>query len=118
MLPDANELHDMRASVEELALPDTCDVLALTRTSDGAGGWTEAWAVETNNVKCRLDYHQGRELVASGALQPFQGFTLTVPYDTTLTVQNRITHGGKTYTVQSVSGGSWRITKRAALELT
>jgi hypothetical protein len=114
MLP-ADELAQLRTDLET-TLPDTCAILSLTRTSDGQGGWSEAWGTATASVACRLDFIGGGEAVMSGALLPFTRAIVTLPQATVITAQNRIVHGGNTYTVQSVNLGSWLGVKRASVQ--
>src|SRR5512140_2882804 len=93
-----SELDDMRAAVLDL-LPSTVNVLSVTRTSNGAGGFTEAWGTVTANVSCRLDFVNGSEGILGASRQPFAGYMLTMPYDTAITSDNRVEHGGLTYAV-------------------
>lgn len=116
MLPD-NDLALMRAELDKL-MPSVCHILTATRTYDGAGGWVDGWGTVTANVSCRLDMTKGGELVAGAAVKPYAYYTLTVPYDTTITEINRVEHGGYTYAVTTVDADkSWGISKRATLEM-
>jgi head-tail adaptor len=118
MLPSVDELNQMRVSIEELTLPDVCNVLSLTRTADGQGGWTEAWGTAIASVACRLDARGGREALSADAIQPFSQWMLTLAHDVTVTAQNRIEHGGYTYNVVSLNtDASWQACKRVLLEL-
>ena len=115
-LTDA-ELTQMRADVADVALPDTCDVLSLTQVSDGQGGFADTWGAATASVACRLDYRGGIESVAGGAVRPFTGWYLTIPYDTSLTTANRIYHGTISYNVIEVDANkSWSLFLYARLE--
>lgn len=115
MLSNA-ELVSMRADIADL-LPDTCSILSLTTTPDGQGGVTETWGTATASVSCRLDAYRGKEALAGGAIQPFNTYVLTVPYDTTITTANKIEHSSTTYNVTSVDADkSWPITMRVYLE--
>lgn len=106
----------MRAVVEEL-MPDTCNILTVAFTADGAGGWSEAWGTVTASVACRIDPISGKEQYAGGAVEPFHRFVLTVPYDTTLLPANRIQHNSFIYNVISVDyDKSWAVSKRAIVE--
>lgn len=117
MLPSVDELSQMRTSIEELTLPDTCAVLSLTRTSDGQGGWTEAWGTAYASVACRLDAMGGREAVNAASVRPFSQWMLTVPHDTVATAQSRIEHGGYTYNVITLNAdASWLACLRLVLE--
>jgi hypothetical protein len=80
------------------------------------GGWSESWGTTGTSIACRLDFRGGKESVTSGALVPYSSAILTLPQATTITAQNRVEHGGNTYTVQAVNLGSWLGVKRATLE--
>ena len=110
----SDELTQIRADLET-TLPDAGTIYALTRTSDGMGGWSEAWAT-AGTCPCRVDFRGGKESVNSAALTPYSQVILTVPQSTTITEQNRFEHSSGTYTVQSVNLGSWLGVKRASLE--
>lgn len=114
MLPD-EELAQLKTDLET-TLPDTCTILSLTRTSDNQGGWSEAWGTASQGVPCRLDFIGGAENMAGDALQPYTRAIVTLPQATTITANNRIVHGGNTYSVQSVNLGSWLGIKRASVE--
>lgn len=111
------ELEGMRDELEAVSLPDTCDILTVSYTSNSRGGMVETLGTSDTGVACRVDpYRQGFEIVMAGAVQPFNRWTLTVPYDTTLTTANRISYDGNTYNVLAVDAGSWNLNKRAVLE--
>ena len=106
----------MRADIEDL-LPDTCDILSVAYTADSEGGFAEAWGTATANVHCRIDYRSGTERITGGAIQPYSKAVLSVPYNTALSLTNRIKVGTITYAVQSINDGqSWQAVKRAELE--
>lgn len=113
---DANELDALRNDIEDL-LPDTGDILSVTRTSDGMGGWTEAWGTATAGVKCRVDHKTGYETVVGGGVQPFDKYICTLPHDATITTANRFVYGVNTFAVTTVNIGSWLGCKRINLEL-
>lgn len=115
MLPAA-ELAQIRSDLET-TLPDSCNILSLTRSSDSQGGWTETWGTASLSVSCRVDFIGGKEAISSGALRPFNQAIITLPQNTTITAQNRLEHSGNTYTVQAVNLGSWLGVKRASVEL-
>ena len=110
------ELTQMRADIATL-MPDTCNILSLTTTSDGQGGYTETWGTATANVSCRLDKRSGREAVSAGAVRTFGTWVLTLPHNTTITAAYRVEHGSVTYSVVHVdSDKSWIASVRAELE--
>jgi hypothetical protein len=113
MFPTA-ELTDIRTELETL-LPDPGTISSLTRTSDGQGGWSEAWGT-AGTCQCRLDFIGGKESVTGGALVPYSRAIVTLPQATVITEQNRFSHSSGTYTVEAVNMGSWLGVKRATVE--
>lgn len=111
------ELTQLRSDVEAYLMPDTCNVLSVTRTSDGQGGWTEAWGTASGTVACRLDAKAGREMDAGGAVQAFHTYTLTLKHGTTITTANRVEVDSSTFAVVSVdTAKSWDAAIRCELE--
>lgn len=90
----------MRANAQKM-MPDTCTILRLARTSNGAGGIQEEW-VPVATVACRLDDMSAgakgeRDLnVEAGAP------TLFVPWDAPLETSGRIRHGEVNYALREV----------------
>lgn len=113
----ANELSQIRADIAGL-LPDTCDILAVTRTSDGAGSWTEVWGTATADVPCRLDFRSyGKEAMNAAALIPFKGGIISMEYDETITTANRVLLNSVTYNITGVNDNqSWIGVKRVSVE--
>lgn len=115
-LTDA-EITAMRADLEDIALPDVGNVLTLSQTSDGAGGYSDAWGTATKDVKCRLGNVGGREQLAGMAVQSFNSFWLTLPHDTAITAEDRFEIGAQQYNVIAVdTGKSWNLCKRVLVE--
>ncbi len=113
----AAEIEQMQADFEDVALPDTCNILSVTRTYDGQGGYTDTWGTATASVACRLDYRTGFETLSGGAVQPYTGWYVTVPHDTSLTSANRVQVGTISYNVVDVDEGhSWELFLRARVE--
>lgn len=106
MLTDKDLLY-MRQTLNE-TLPDTCNLLTVTLTSDGQGGYTEAWGTAVSSVACRLDYKVGDERVFGSSVKPYTGWMVTLPYDKTATNEYRIEVGSTTYSVEAVDNNkSW-----------
>lgn len=111
-----SDLSYMRASVNEL-LPDTCNILTVSRASDSEGGQKETWPASISGVPCRLDWSNGKEQVVAGALETYTGWVMSLPAETPVTQLNRIAHGGYTYSITSSnSGASWEVVRRLLLE--
>lgn len=111
----STELAGMREAAN-LTLPDPCYVLSGTATPDAMGGETVSWGTSATTV-CRLDMKRGVMQLAGGGVQPFTEYIMTLPYDTTISEANRISHGGITYTVTSVNADiSWPVVKRVVVE--
>ena len=112
----ARELAQMQADIYDL-LRDTCDILSVAYTSDSEGGFAEAWGTATANVPCRIDYRSGRETLTGGAIQPYSKAVLSVPYNTTISLTNRVKSGDYVWSIVSINDGqSWQAVKRAELE--
>lgn len=117
--PSQKEIDQIRTEIQEVALPDTCDILTATIASDGQGGQTETWAATLTEVPCRLDgiLSGERNIVIGDAMREFHRWTLTVPYNIAITPSNRIQHNGQTYRILTVRDHtSWEIHRRAELE--
>lgn len=117
-IPSAAEIELIRSELEVMCMPDYGTILAVTEASDGAGGVSTSWASPASGtIKCRLDSVSGKKYLSGGFLDPYHSWMLTMPHDTTLTEDNRIAVNSGTYTIKSITGGSWLGVKRAELEL-
>jgi SPP1 family predicted phage head-tail adaptor len=109
------ELAQMRADLETL-LPDTCVISNVTYASDGAGGWTPTWTAG-GTVACRLDPIRGSEQIAGGAIEAFNGYIMTLPYNAVIVPASRVTVNSTDYNVVSVTiGDSWKLDTRCQIE--
>lgn len=110
------EMEQMREAIREL-YPDRCNLLTVTRTTDGAGGYTEAWGTATRNVPCRIDQVSGSERLTDGSTRAFTSLELALPYDTTITETYRVEHEGNTYHVLNANlDQSWQLERLVLLE--
>ena len=112
------ELDAMRSAVEGL-FPDTCNLLTVTQTSDGEGGFTDAWGTITADVACRLDYITApmTETVTGSAVRTFKSYELALPHDTVITEAYRVEVNDVTYNVTGVDAAqAWQIEKVCQLE--
>jgi hypothetical protein len=103
------ELEIMRADIEAL-LPDTCSIISVTLTSNGAGGFTESFG--TASASCRKDTKTVLAVDSGGVVNTTYAEMITLPWDTTIANTSRIVHGGNTYKVIGVTDGSWLCIKR------
>ena len=113
-----SELTAIREAIAEL-LPDTGGaVLEVTFASDGMGGLTQNWGTVTASLAYRLDPLSGVEVMAGMGVQAFQGYQLTLPYDTTISTNNRFQDSsGNQYSVITVDPHkSWKASVRAKVE--
>lgn len=111
------ELAQMRSDLESVALPDTCDIMTVSRAADGEGGMTDTWGTATAAVPCRIDAQGGGESDVARSTEPYATFVLTLPQDAEVTADDRIVHNGWTYAVTAVDDdSSWMTCKRAVLE--
>ncbi len=111
----SGELARLRSDMED-TLPDTMNILSVTSTSDGAGGFTETWGTLTTGIACRLDPISPRgERLAAGVVTDYTSWMLTYPYGTTLTTAHRVEISGVSYNIISVNGGSWLAAGRATV---
>lgn len=116
MVMPSDELARARLDMSA-TLPGTCDILSLTRASDGQGGWAETWGTASAGVACRIAAQRGAESIGGAAVLASYTFVLSVPYDTALTEAHRVKSDGITYTVRAVDRGkSQGLLKRAIIE--
>lgn len=124
VIPSTQELSRIRDDMQAATLPDVCNILTLTQTSDGMGGFTEAWGTAYANIVCRLDLSQSRgvgivgmESPQSASIKPFSTWVLSVPHGTTLTNNDRVEVNSETFNVIEVdTPRSWHANLRATVE--
>lgn len=110
----ARTLALMRAQATQL-LPDTCTIQSVSRSSDGAGGWSETWSTLAT-VACRLDplKQQAQPDVVAGREAIIVPRQLTVPWDAPIDVDRRVVVGSETYEIRElVDDHAWRVCRRA-----
>ena len=112
-----DDLTAMRATLDA-SLPDTCTVYRLTRTSDGAGGYTEAWNATGSAVACRISpVSSGYEREVAGKLAAVAAWVVTLPQGTDVTAQDKVVAGSRTFQVLAVLAvRSWEISRRVIVQ--
>jgi len=116
-LLSSSEITSMRNTLEGDALPDTCNILSVTQTGDGQGGFTETWGTATAGVACRLDNTSSRELISGDGVKHFTSWMLTLPHNTSIAAGNRVEVSSENYNVVGFDDGkSWALDLRVLLE--
>ena len=100
--PDTRELARLREDAEAFTMPDVCNLLTVTRTSDGQGGGVDTWGTARTDVPCLLTARSGVEKFAGGVVKDYHTYHLFLPYDTTITEAYRSEVMSVTYSVSSV----------------
>lgn len=113
----------MRSEAQSL-MPDQCVVLRSIETSDGQGGWTDAWATAGTyacNMAAGPYMRFGAERVVAGQPTPVGVIFLSLPFDADVRATDRIawTPAGAavaagTFEVTQAGTRSWNINKRVA----
>ena len=89
----AEQLAAMKA-VQNLNLPETAYVQALVRTSDGEGGFTEAWTTSVTTT-ARIGEPKGElERDIAGKIAVGMAYVITLPSETVLDLTNQIQISG------------------------
>lgn len=97
-------------------MPDTCTIRHVATTSNSHGGFAETFT-DTEDVPCRLSGATGSENTVVGATLSSQQWTLTLPYDTTIAVKDRVLVLGRTMEVVNVDAPrSWITARRITLQ--
>lgn len=98
------EVTAMR-SVQAQALPETGVITRLTRTSDGMGGFTEAWTA-SGTADCRIAPSGGNETTVAGKLSSVGTWTLTFANGVDVRAEDRVMVGTQTFAVETTAAGS------------
>lgn len=84
-------------------LPDTIYIQRLTRTSDSAGGWSEAWqTVSTVVGRIAPSQRMAGETVQGGAITAYGEYIITLPHDADLQQDDRLQINGVQYEVKAI----------------
>lgn len=104
------DIASMRATAEQ-ALPGTAVITSGTLTSDGGGGYTEAFTA-AGTVACRVAPASGTEREEGDRISADSTHVITLPAATTVETDDRIEVAGVTYNVTAVRDRSWETTRR------
>lgn len=108
----ADEITTMRMTLNA-SLPDSAQVQRRSLTSDGAGGYNEAWSTVAT-VACRVapSGQSPQERVIAERLESMSIWTLTVPALTNVRPADRIILGTRTFEVVAALARSTEISRR------
>lgn len=108
------ELADIQA-VQDLALPTTATIRRQTRTSDGGGGYTTAWANVATLVPCRASMRsQPLTLLNASQEAVLADWIVTLTAGTVVQAEDEIVTGSRTLVVIGPVVGPWATSLRLA----
>ncbi len=110
------ELALMRTTIDS-ALPGTALLLTATKTDDGMGGQTWSYAA-SGTVTARLSPNgAGAEALVGDRVARVAPYVLTLPAETTIDEDDRVTYDGVTYEVVDVRDRTpWELSRRVLVE--
>jgi len=91
------------------------DILRITKTSDGMGGWTEEEVVLHDDLPCRIVWSKGTEKIQFAKDTHYCDATLYCRV-VDITTKDRVTYDGTTYEIIDVANPDNR-NKRLAVKL-
>ncbi len=102
----ATIIAGLRPIHDDIALPDTCDVLRVVQTSDGRGGVTET-EVLAGTYRCAVDASGliGHEAVSGSIESVDRPYTITLPYNADVTEQDAIESNGRRFEIETARRG-------------
>lgn len=101
--------------IQTAALPATATIRRLTRTSDGGGGYTTAWANVATGVACRAAMRsQPLSLLSANQEAVLADWVVTLPAGTAVQAEDEIVIGGRTLVVIGSVVGPWATSLRLA----
>jgi head-tail adaptor len=120
---DAGELAGLRDDLARL-LPDICIIQRLSSSSDGGGGFTDAWTDLATDVACRIAPVAGGETTSvsrrasvGGRIIAETTHVVTLPYGQAITEADRIVIADATYDVTQVrERGAWELHRRVEVK--
>lgn len=101
-------------AVQNSNLPETAYVQRLTRTTDGEGGYTEAWSTQTTTTG-RIGEPKGEfEKEAAGKISVGVAYVITLPSNTEVLPTDQIQINSKNYKVHWTNANK---TQKTALRI-
>ena len=110
----SEELEAMRDE-QEKNMPETVYIQRLMRTSDSAGGWSEAWQTVAT-TQGRVAAARGRELELGSKLTSAVTYTVTLPHDAVVEQTDQLQINGQQYQVLAILNRSEKTALRVICE--
>jgi SPP1 family predicted phage head-tail adaptor len=98
-------------TIAEQAMPGTAILQGGSLTTDGGGGWTEAFTAG-GTVACRVAPINGSEREEGDRISAESQYVITLPAESVVQTDDRIVIAGVTYNVTAVRDRSWEVTRR------
>lgn len=94
------EIAQLRTDASDY-FPDTATIQTIARTSDGMGGWTEAWSNTYTSVACRLAPARATrdETLRGEQISAYSQWVLTIAHNQAIDETMRVVHDSETYEV-------------------
>lgn len=97
----------------EMTFPGTCVISRMAEVPDGQGGLVQSWAA-VGTVNCRIVSNTSMATVV--ASQNMGDYTLTVPHDTVIYFEDKVTLDGFDYRVTFVDDArAWKTAIRVQI---
>lgn len=110
----ASQLARLRTDLEQ-GLPGTVIISTPGTVSDGHGGWVDSYT-PAGTVSAALMPMGEQEARYAEQLRGQRGYTLVMPWNTSISERQRVTHSGTTYEVVSVEDyAEWAVHRRATV---
>jgi len=114
----AGEVARIRDAIGKALMPNSCSVTRKTRTTDGAGGYTESEEVVATH-ECRLEptseYNFPREMEMAKRVTGTSVWAVVLPYDATILHNDVLTVGSRVMEVVGIQSSLGWNTEVSAL---
>ena len=105
------DLTYLRNEVKTI-LPDLVNIQRRSAVADGQGGFTESWGMVYSNVQAKVAFSSSAGRASQGQESPSTQLTVSLLYDQSVDLADRILFAGETLEVVSVNTPkSWQVLK-------
>lgn len=113
----SDDIAEFRALAEDLGFPDSYQLMATTKTTDGAGGTTGGTpaAIESGGCSLTMGLTRPEERAIADRAGYQSPYIIELPYDTQAKPRHQLkVNGSRTFQIAGVlKDGNWGITARA-----